>query len=170
MPKLLSLNHLKSLWFEGRYRSSDTRFYILLNIVILAVLKAFPESPSNLGGLGWGVKSFGVLIALGIWLYIFHRFWDANGGDVGTQFLDKMLSLGSVITYTRLLPISCLILLALLAAEKVAASSGLELGIFARLGFVAVIIGVNIYYSLVVGKKVIAEIRKAELKKMGWVE
>ena len=95
LKKLFSLSGLLNDWKNGTYQHLNTRYYIMVFILMNSVSGIFPTNAGS-NSIDIGGRALVILITSSLAFWLLNILWSDNGGNRGKNFLDKWLSLSTV--------------------------------------------------------------------------
>jgi|GEM_PF-4915108 hypothetical protein len=159
LKKLFSLSGLLNDWKSGTYQHLNTRYYIMVFILTNSVSGIFPTNTGS-NSIGFGGRALVILITSSLVFWLLNILWSDNGGNRGNNFLDKWVSLSTVYTITRLLPVLALVTGGGILAMSAMPSSANLISVFVLVGFLG---GLLVYFLNM--RKYFEEIRDAEISR-----
>jgi hypothetical protein len=108
MTRLFDFDNLVLDWKWNRYKTESTALYGITLLVVNAVGQAaniMNRNEAQTAQTGVLPDLVGTLLVLGLAVLAFSWLWKANGGKDGNFFLEKVLSMGIVLTVTRVVPL-----------------------------------------------------------------
>lgn len=160
-----NLKGLIQYWKDGKFTQRDSYNYLFANLCLWAIMQmdtVFRKKTASDGDASFLMKLIVVGVVLGIGFLVLQKvlssYYRSNGGDGGTHFLSKLLSLWFVVTIRVSAVIFPLLILSSMTGTPGEPLSAMSLGILALLLIAA--IGGFIYTVTTINNS-LKEIRQA---------
>lgn len=158
--RLFDFHELVQDWKWNRYKTEATASYGLTLLVLNGLgqlLNVINKSSTQSIQSDLIADVIGTILILGLMILAFLWLWKANGGKNGNFFLEKVLSLGVVLTTTRVVPLIVVSVVISLFLQQTAAR---YVTVFLTVAILAVLL--TIIFCLNQLQKSLVEIRTVE--------